>query len=70
MMYFLNRFTLTKILHILVLAIGFLLIIVLSVQAQTPPPSPAAAPLDGFTGLLLAGGIGAGYYALRNRKED
>ena len=69
MMYFLNRFTLTKILHILVLSIGFLLIIVLSVQAQTPPPS-AAAPLDGFTGLLLAGGVGAGYYALRNRKED
>lgn len=68
-MYFQNKFTLNKILHIIGFVAALLLMTFLSAQAQTPPPS-AAAPLDGFTSLLLAGGVGAGYYALRKRKEN
>lgn len=39
------------------------------VLAQAPPPggSPAATPLDGFTSLLLAGGVGYGIKVLRQK---
>lgn len=42
-------------------------------QAPALPPPPggsAAAPLDGFTWMLLLGGIGAGYKAISKDSSD
>ena len=38
--------------------------------AQTPPPSSTAVPLDGFTGLLIAAGVGFGYRALQSKSSE
>jgi len=43
------------------------------VWAQTPPPGgggSVGAPLDGFTGLLLAAGIGYSAKKIRKNKKE
>ena len=43
------------------------------VMAQTPPPggsNNAGAPLDGFTTLLLAAGVGYGVKRMRDSKPQ
>lgn len=54
------------------ISIIFLLLFCCSVaMAQPLPPDPAvAAPLDGFTFLLIAGGAAAAATQLRNKEEE
>ena len=65
---------LLKFLTIVVVATGLVLVASpLFAQAPPLPPPPggsAAAPLDGFTWMLLLGGIGAGYKAISKDSSD
>ena len=46
--------------------------VALVVNAQTPPPTPSAAvPLDGFSSLLVAAGVGyAARHLHKSNKQD
>lgn len=56
--------------YIGLLVLCFTVVSVTEALAQTPPPSSTAVPLDGFTGLLIAAGVGFGYRALQSKSSE
>lgn len=59
---------------VLVVGLAMLEYPVLAQAPALPPPpgggSSVAAPIDGFTWLLLLGGLGLGYTAVSGRSEE
>lgn len=49
------------------LSVVILLTICMNANAQPFPPDPVAAPLDGFTFLLIAGGAAAAATQLKDK---
>ncbi|MCB9186273.1 MAG: hypothetical protein H6601_05950 [Flavobacteriales bacterium] len=57
-----------RIFRVIALSIFTFMVATMQAMAQPFPPDPVAAPLDGFTFLLLAGGIAIGASKLREKE--